>query len=97
MIKGNAIVGQSGGPTSVINSSLCGVVEAAVDSGFIERVLGMRFGIEGFLQEHIIDLGAEEAQTLQGLRRTPSSALGSCRYKLQDSDLPRVLEILRAY
>lgn len=96
-MKGNAIIGQSGGPTSVINASLSGVVEAARESNRIERVLGMRYGIEGFLQEQIIDLGAESPETIRGLRATPSSALGSCRYKLQNSDLPQVLELLRKY
>jgi 6-phosphofructokinase 1 len=96
-MKGNAIIGQSGGPTSVINSSLSGIVEAAKTSGLIDRVLGMRYGIEGFLQKQIIDLGAESPETIRALSRTPSSALGSCRYKLQDSDLPKVLEVLRTY
>ena len=96
-MKGNAIIGQSGGPTSVINASLSGIVEAAKESSQIGRVLGMRYGIEGFLQEQIIDLGAESPETIRGLKSTPSSALGSCRYKLQDSDLPRVLELLQKY
>ena len=51
MIKGNALIGQSGGPTSVINSSLAGVIEAALASSFIENVYGMNYGIEGFMKE----------------------------------------------
>jgi len=95
MLKGNAIVGQSGGPTSVINASLSGVVQAAKDFDAIENILGMRFGIEGFMADKIIDLGKESAETIEGLKRTPSSALGSCRHKLQDKDLPIILEMLK--
>jgi 6-phosphofructokinase 1 len=97
MLHGNAILGQSGGPTSVINASLCGVVEAALGRAPIQRVLGMRFGIEGFLKGDVIDLGRERPDTLQKLRVTPSSALGSCRYKLKDADFPPILEMLRKH
>ena len=83
MLKGNAILGQSGGPTSVINSSLAGVITAAKNFSGIENVLGMRFGVEGFIAENIINLGAESAATIEGLKTTPSSTLGSCRYKLK--------------
>ena len=64
MIKGNAIVGQSGGPTSVINASLAGVVEAALKSKKIDRIFGMRFGIEGVLNDFLLDLSKEEASTI---------------------------------
>ena len=88
------LVGQAGGPTAVINASLAGVVSAAVDppgeSGPLARVLGMRFGIEGFLQGEVVDLSAMGRGDIDRLRSTPGSALGSCRYKLQDSDLPRI-------
>jgi 6-phosphofructokinase 1 len=94
MLKGNAVVGQSGGPTSVINASLAGIVDAAKRFSSIRNILGMRFGIEGFLTRNIIDLGKESAQTIEGLKTTPSSALGSCRYKLKDEDLPRILDVL---
>jgi len=94
MLKGNAIVGQSGGPTSVINASLAGLVNAAREFDGIKNILGMRFGIEGFLSRDIIDLGKESPRTIEGLKTTPSSALGSCRYKLTDEDLPRILEVL---
>ena len=97
MLKGNAIIGQSGGPTSVINASLAGVIEAAKDCGVITKTLGMRFGIEGLMAENIIDLSAESAQTIEGLKITPSSALGSCRHKLKDSDLPIILELLKKH
>ncbi len=97
MRKASAILGQSGGPTSVINASLCGAIEACRKQPAIGRVLGMRFGIEGLLKEDVIDLGREDPATIEALRTTPSSALGSCRYKLRDADLPRVLELLRKY
>jgi 6-phosphofructokinase len=95
MLKGNAIVGQSGGPTSVINASLAGIVNAAKEFDAFGNLLGMRFGIEGLLGRNIIDLGKESSQTIGGLKTTPSSALGSCRYKLRDKDLPVILDVLR--
>lgn len=97
MIKGNAIIGQSGGPTSVINSSLSGIVTGAKTFDGIKNVLGMRYGIEGFMAENIINLGIESSETIEGLKKRPSSVLGSCRYKLQDKDLPKILELLKKY
>lgn len=97
MLKGNALVGQSGGPTSVINASLVGVVEAARKTKNIRRVFGMRFGIEGVLGDHLLDLSAEDAKTLRGLRTTPSSALGSSRHKLKDPDFDPIMSALRKY
>ncbi len=94
MLKGNAVIGQSGGPTSVINASLTGIINAAKEFDSIEKILGMRFGIEGFMAENIIDLGKESAATVEGLKYTPSSALGSCRHKLTDAELPRILDVL---
>ncbi|HYK89205.1 MAG TPA: diphosphate--fructose-6-phosphate 1-phosphotransferase [Acidobacteriota bacterium] len=97
MLKGNAIIGQSGGPTSVINASLAGVVEACKSFAGVKKILGMRYGIQGFMEEDIIDLGKQPPRVLAGLKSTPSSALGSCRYKLQQPDLPRIVELLRKY
>ncbi|MDD5459147.1 MAG: diphosphate--fructose-6-phosphate 1-phosphotransferase [Phycisphaerae bacterium] len=97
MIKGNAIIGQSGGPTSVINSSLSGIVTKAKEFEGIKNIFGMRFGVEGFMAENIIDLGSETFDTMDGLKKTPSSVLGSCRHKLQNEDLPKILELLRKY
>ena len=97
MLHGNAIIGQSGGPTSVINASLCGIVQQCLAQKAIGHTLGMRFGIEGFMRGEVIDLGREEPNTIAGLRRTPSSALGSCRHKLQEADFPRILEMLRRH
>jgi len=82
-IKGNMIIGQSGGPTAVINSSLAGAFEAAKAAG-VKKIYGMHYGIEGFLNENIIDLKKElkDSADVSLLRRTPSAFLGSCRYKL---------------
>ncbi len=77
MARGNVLIGQSGGPTSVINASLVGVVEAVRASRKMGRVFGMRFGIEGVLGDVLLDLSAEPAATLKSLKTTPSSALGS--------------------
>jgi ATP-dependent phosphofructokinase / diphosphate-dependent phosphofructokinase len=97
MIKGNAVIGQSGGPTSVINSSLLGLVEAAMSSSNISDVYGMHYGIEGFMQEKMYDLGRQNKSILAGLRNTPSSALGSSRHKLLDEDMDRILEVLKKH
>lgn len=82
-MKGNVIVGQSGGPTAVINSSLAGVIKASWKAG-VRRIYGMHYGIEGLLQEDIVDLEdyITSGQDLSLLKRTPSSFLGTCRYKL---------------
>jgi 6-phosphofructokinase len=97
MIKGNAVIGQSGGPTSVINSSLAGVVTAAKTSGIISGIYGMNYGIEGFMNEWLFNLGAQPDDIIRGLRRTPSSALGSSRHKLREEDFPRILSVLEKY
>ncbi len=85
MINGNVIVGQSGGPTSVINSSLAGVFKTAKDCG-VKKVYGMRFGIEGLLKGNYVDLEDYITSDLdiELLKRTPSSFLGTCRFKLPD-------------
>ena len=81
----NAIVGQSGGPTSVINASLAGVLQACRLRG-ANRGSGMLHGVEGLLDEKTVDLTATLGSSLEIelLKRTPSSYLGSCRYKLPD-------------
>jgi ATP-dependent phosphofructokinase / diphosphate-dependent phosphofructokinase len=93
----NVLVGQSGGPTSVINASLSGVVDSARKSKKIGRVLGMRFGIEGVLADHLVDFAAEDPEVLKSLRHTPGSALGSSRLKLKDDQLPAVIKQLKKY
>ena len=85
MGKGNVLVGQSGGPTAVINSSLAGVFKNAKERGF-NKVYGMRYGIQGFLDEQYIDLSdyVKNELDLELLKRTPSAFLGTCRYKLPE-------------
>ena len=82
---GNVIVGQSGGPTAVINSSLVGVFKTAKDRG-AAKVYGMVHGIQGLLEERYVDLDEHIRSDLdiELLKRTPSAYLGSCRYKLPE-------------
>ena len=84
-MKGNVIVGQSGGPTAVINSSLAGVYRTAIDRG-AKKVYGMLFGIQGLMDEQYVDLSKYIRSDLdvEILKRTPSAFLGTCRYKLPD-------------
>ena len=94
----NAIVGQSGGPTCVINSSLAGVFSACRRHG-VQKVFGMRHGVQGLLKDEVIDLteALDAPGKLSLLRHTPASYLGSCRYKLPDSlEHPEVYEKLFA-
>ncbi|MBQ7624730.1 MAG: 6-phosphofructokinase [Clostridia bacterium] len=101
-LKGACIFGQSGGPTSVINSSAYGVFKTALESDCITRVLGAKYGIKGILNDDLIDIGLEDPKELELLLNTPSSALGSCRYKLKnasddETDYKRILEIFKKY
>ncbi|MDR0839930.1 MAG: 6-phosphofructokinase [Christensenellaceae bacterium] len=101
-LKGAAIIGQSGGPTSVINASAYGVIRTALDNPSITHVYGAAHGIRGVLDDVLYDMGQEDAAELKLLLNTPSSALGSCRYKLKDSeaddtDYKRILEIFKKY
>ncbi|HEY3058605.1 MAG TPA: diphosphate--fructose-6-phosphate 1-phosphotransferase, partial [Chloroflexota bacterium] len=83
------IVGQSGGPTAVINASLAGVIAEARACGY-ERIIGMRSGVQGLLRGDLIDLTSIPDSDLETLKRTPAAALGSCRYKLQAGDAERL-------
>ncbi|MBI2973039.1 MAG: 6-phosphofructokinase [Armatimonadetes bacterium] len=97
MMKGNLIVGQSGGPTAVVNVTLAGVVEAAMQSSSVGEILGMRHGVQGLLQEDLTDLRRQPAELWTRLKETPSAALGSSRMKVTDEDLGRIVEVLRAH
>lgn len=83
----NVIIGQSGGPTAVINSSLAGVYKAACSLG-ADKVYGMKHGIEGLLKEELVELNVllDDRLSIELLKRTPSSYLGSCRYKLPEPE-----------
>ena len=86
----------------MINASLAGVIEEAKKHNEITGVYGMWHGIQGLLKEELIDLGKQPEAIVKGLRRTPSAALGSCRYKLKDletsrADYERILEVFMAH
>lgn len=94
-VKGNAMVGQSGGPTSAINATLAGVYKAARDSEYIETVYGLVHGIEGLLKGDIVDMGLQlkTDHDIDVLAATPSAYLGSCRFKLPKvEDKPEVFD-----
>ena len=86
-MEGNILVGQSGGPTAVINASLAGVYKTAKDLG-VKKIYGMRYGIDGFIKGKYIDMSdyIRSDLDIELLKRTPSSFLGSCRYKLPDCE-----------
>ena len=101
-LKGACIIGQSGGPTSVINASAYGVIRTALDNPDITAVYGAAHGIKGVLNDQLYDMGQEDAKELELLLNTPSSELGSCRYKIadpdvDDTDYKRILEIFKKY
>ena len=101
-LKGAAVFGQSGGPTSVINSSAAGVFLTALKSGCITKVYGAANGIRGILDGKLYDIGCEDEKELLYLKNTPSSALGSVRYKLADAaedetDYKRLLEVFKQF
>lgn len=98
----NVVVGQSGGPTAVINASLAGVYQAALSLG-AEKIYGMQHGVQGFLEERLVDLKEVlKDGDAELLKRTPASYLGSCRYKLkpaeqEDEDYKKIFAVLDKY
>ncbi len=97
-LVGNILVGQSGGPTAVINASVAGIVAEALNHECIEEIYGGLNGVLGILQEDLVDLASESQQQIRALRYTPGAALGTCRYKLKkQSDFERVLEVFKAH
>lgn len=96
-VKGNAVIGQSGGPTCVINQSLVGVIEQARKSPVIENLYGARHGINGVLKEDFIDLFKESQETLEKVAVTPSAALGSVRKKPTAEECGKIFAILQKY
>jgi 6-phosphofructokinase 1 len=101
-LKGSCIIGQSGGPTSVINAGVLGCVEAALRSDCITKVYGAAHGITGVLDDKLYDLTLEDPAELARIKYTPSSIFGACRYKLadamtDDTDYQRLLDIFRKY
>lgn len=97
ILKGKAVVGQSGGCTAVINQSLAGVVETARTSSAITGILGARNGIEGILNGSFVDLKAKPLKSIRAIAQSPSAALGSSRYKLKPGDDRRIVARLRKH
>jgi 6-phosphofructokinase len=104
-LVGNLLVGQSGGPTAVINASLAGVLQEAGKHECIEEIYGGLNGILGILDEELIDINEQKAKTIEGLRYTPAAALGTCRYKIDFKkkpeaaarDMDRLFEVFKAH
>ena len=101
-LKGACIFGQYGGPTAVINASAYGIIRTALDSQEITAVYGAYHGIKGVLNDQLFDMNKEDPEELEFLIHTPSSELGSCRYKMKDpdeddTDYKRILEIFKKY
>ena len=92
MPVGKAVIGQSGGPTAVINKSLVGFIKEATTSNF-DEILGARHGISGMLNEDFVDLASLNESQLYGIGKTPSAALGSVRRKPTDSDIEKLISI----
>jgi len=91
----NAVIAQSGGPTSVINNSLRGAVEVLASSGKVGKIYGAKMGILGVLNEELLDISAQEQRQIKLLAETPSAGtIGSCRYKIRScEDLNRIIEV----
>ena len=106
-LQGNAVVGQSGGPTAAINATLAGVIRGALSArehGVIQTLYGMRNGIEGFLREDLVDLNEMflDERDIRTLELTPAAALGSCRKKMKSPEedpetYKRLIEIFKKY
>ena len=93
MVKEKAIIGQSGGPTAVINKSLVGFIKTSVDS--FEEVIGARHGLEGMLSRDFVDLKALSESEVYGISRTPAAALGSVRKKPTEDDIEKLIDIFK--
>ena len=95
----NVVIAQSGGPTSVINNSIRGVIDELISSKKIDKIYGARMGILGVLKEELIDISSQEPQQIALLAETPSAGtIGSCRYKIKnDEDLARIVEVFKKH
>lgn len=91
------MIGQSGGPTHVINQSLVGIVEAALGAPAVDRIFGALHGIKGVLDERLVDLGRESRATLEAVAQTPGAALRSVRKKPNREECERALAVLRKH
>ena len=97
-LRGKLIVAQSGGPTPVFNNSACGVIQEALrHEDVFDEMYGAVNGVMGILHEQLIDLRKETPATIAGLRKTPATALGTCRRKLNEQDMERILAVFEAH
>lgn len=101
-IRGNLLIAQSGGPTSVINASAYGAIKEFISLASDYKVYAGLYGIEGILENRIIDIDTMDKNTIETLKYVPSSAFGSCRYKLKDHDVnedeyKKILNIFKKY
>ena len=101
-VKANAMIAQSGGPTTVINASACGVIQEALRSNQINTIFGATNGILGILQETLFDMAQESPDSIAALKQTPAAAIGSCRYKLKSlnesrTEYERILAVFKAH
>src|SRR4051794_20652012 len=93
--KGNAVIGQSGGPTSVINQSLVGVVQEVKKSGHIDKLLGARHGVRGVIEEKFISLKDTPDELLERIALTPAAALGSTRDKPDQAYCEKIFNVFK--
>lgn len=101
-MKGNAVYAQSGGVTSVVNCSAYGVIKAAMKADFIEHIYAGLFGINGIIEDKLIDIAQESKENIEGLRYTPSAAFGTCRKKLPSleenrAEFERIVAVFKAH
>ncbi|HAJ33203.1 MAG TPA: 6-phosphofructokinase [Candidatus Atribacteria bacterium] len=95
----NVVIAQSGGPTTVINNSIRGVIDELISSKKVDKIYGARMGVLGVLKEELIDISSQESQQIDLLAETPSAGtIGSCRYKIKnDEDLARIVEVFKRH
>ena len=101
-LVGSCLIGQSGGPTAVINASAYGLIEAALQNEAITKVYAAHYGISGVLNDQLMIMDEEDPENLRLMLQTPAAVLGSCRYKMtepeeNDKDYRRLLEIFQKY
>ena len=97
MLKGNAIIAQSGGPTAVFNNTISGAIKRFMEKMPDSKLYAGLYGIEGILKENIVDLSYQSRFFLENLRYSPGAGLLSCRYKVQPEDHKKLIDICKKY
>ncbi|MBR0104497.1 MAG: hypothetical protein IJM06_02725 [Firmicutes bacterium] len=95
MLKGNAIIAQSGGPTAVFNNTISGAIKRFMEKMPDSKLYAGLYGIEGILKENIVDLSYQSRFFLENLRYSPGAGLLSCRYKVQPEDHKKLIDICK--